>query len=210
MSIAQSPLLGPMKGSMGNFTVYMLNNKVVVRSKAFNIKDAKTANQLNVRARIALMAKMYQGFESIIRLGFPENSEKKSPQNMFLKNNFKTAFETVDHVPQIRYPWLLLSQGSLPEVKVLDAVINDEGILIRYDAGLLPDVLFATDEIIVCARLITGALLIARQIRGYEAIETILLKRHDLVVDKIECCYAFVRSGDGKKASNSVYVEIKG
>ena len=209
MSIAQSPLLGPMKGSMGNFTVYMMNDKVIVRSKAFEIKDAKTEKQLNVRARMALLAKMYQAFENVIRLGFIENCDKKSPQNMFVKSNFKTAFDMTDKVPVISYPLLLLSKGSMPEVKVIDAVANADGIIVRYDADLYPDILIATDEIIACARLITGEIIIARQIRGYDAIGTILLKYPAPDVAVVESCYVITRSGDGKKASNSVFVEMK-
>jgi len=210
MSIAQSPLLGPMRGSMANFTVYMLNDKVVVRSKAFKIKDAKTAKQLNVRARIALLAKMYQGFESIIRLGFPENSEKKSPQNMFVKVNFKTVFETIENVPVVRYPLLLLSKGSLPEVKVMDTVIEVDGIIIMYDTKEMTQDVTASDEIIACARLITGELLIAKQFIGNDDIGTIFLKSPALQAEDVDCCYVFVRSGDGKKSSDSVYVEVKG
>jgi len=102
-----------------------------------------------------------------------------------------------------------LAKGSLPRVKIPRATIDAGGISINYDAlALLPDVT-ATDEIIACANLESGALLMARQFIGHESIGTILLKYPALQAEEVVCCYVFVRSGDGEKASDSVYVEVK-
>jgi hypothetical protein len=210
MSIAESPLLGPMRKSMGNFTVYSLNGMTIVRSKAFKFKDPKTEKQLIMRARMTLLAETYHTFSSILCLGFPENSSGKSPQNMLVSANFSTAFEMVDAKPVISYPLLQLSKGSLPVVKVLEAVVDVEGITVRYDADLSSDDVFATDEMIACALLKTGVLLITRQIRGYHALGTILLKHPTHETGEVACCYVFTRSGDGKKASDTRYVEVKG
>ena len=210
MSIAESPLLGPMKKSMGNFTTYSLNGMNIVRSKAFKIKDPKTEKQLIMRARMTTMAKVYRTFKRILCLGFPENSSGKSPQNMLVSVNFTSAFEMVDAMPVISYPLLQLSKGSLPEVKVLEAVVDAEGITVRYDADLSSDNVFATDEMVACALLKDESLLITRQIRGYESLGTIQLKYPTLQADEVACCYVFTRSGDGKKASDTRYVEVKG
>jgi len=210
MSIAQSPLLGPMRKSMGNFTMYSYNGMNIVRSKAFKVKDAKTKKQLNVRARISGLGVKYRYFSPVLALGFPENSDYKSPQNMFVSANFSTAFETIDEQPVLSYPLMLISKGSLPEVKVTEVTIEKEAIIIGYDvAAMLPD-MTATDEIIACARLKDGELLIVRQILGFVTTGTVLLKYPDLLIDDVDCCYLFVRSGDGKKTSNSVFVEVKG
>jgi hypothetical protein len=208
MSISENPLVGHMRKSMGNFTMYTYYDKNIVRLKAFKIKDPKTEKQLIMRARMTLMAEMYKAFRSIIALGFPENSYAKSPQNMFVSVNFNSAFVMIENVPAISYTQLLLSKGSLPAVKVAEAITGADGITLRYDAhAFLPDVI-STDEIIACARLITGGLLIARQFTGIEPIGTILLKYPALQAEDVACCYIFVRSGDGKKTSDSVYVPI--
>jgi len=105
---------------------------------------------------------------------------------------------------------LLLANGSLPGVTIPQATADASGITLHYDAGaLLPDVT-STDEIIACAALTTGELLITRQFIGHELLGTLQLKYPTLQVEQVECCYAFVRSGDGEKASESVYVEVKG
>ena len=208
MSLAQSSLLGPMRKSMGNFTMYSYHGMNIVRTKAFKINDPKTEKQLNMRARMSPLSEMYRKFSSMITLGFPERDERKSPQNMFVSANFTTAFVMEDKTPVISYPLMLLAKGSLPKLTIPEAFIDAGGIAIHYDAGALRPDVNATDEIIACAMLTTGELLIVRQFIGFEPIGTIQLKYPALLVEQVACCYAFVRSGDGEKASDSVYVEV--
>jgi len=217
MSIAENPLVGRMKGSMANFTTYTLNGKNIVRSKPFKVRDAQTVDQLIMRARMKKLAKLYKSLKPVIVMGFtddsfpklPENIYTDSPYNLFVKANFSFAFETIEDMPVTVYPLLLLSRGTLPEVTVIDAVTNTDGITIQYDAELLPEVTFAIDEIIACAKLKDGSLLIARQMRGYDTIGTIFLKFHVPDAAEVECCYVFARSWDGKKVSNSTYVKVR-
>ena len=208
MSLSQNPLLGPMKKSMGNFTTYSYHGMNIVRLKPFHPKDPKTEKQLNMRARMSGIAEMYRKFRGIIALGFPERDERQSPQNMFVSANFTTAFVMEDNIPVISYPRMLLSKGSLPRVTIPQATTDAGGITIHYNAGALRPDVNATDEIIACAMLTTGELLIVRQFIGFEPIGTIQLKYPALLVEQVACCYAFVRSGDGEKASDSVYVEV--
>jgi len=208
MSIAENPLTGSMRKSMGNFTMYTYNGMNIVRSKAFTIKDPKTEKQLNMRARMSRIAVMYRKLSPIISLGFPEREVQQSPQNMFVSANFKTAFVMADDVQVLTYPLMMLAKGSLPPVTIPEAATDAGGITLHYDAGaLLPDVT-ANDEIIACALLITDELLMIRQFIGHKPIGTIQLKYPDLQSGEVACCFVFVRSRDGEKASDSVYVPI--
>jgi hypothetical protein len=208
MSIADNPLTGPMRKSMGNFTMYSYNGLNIVRSKTSRHRDAKTEKQLNNRERMTVVAEMYRVFGSIIAWGFPEDREGKAPQNMFVSANFSTAFDTTGKKPVISYPRLLVAKGSLPAVKITEAFTDAAGITVRYDAeGTYPEVT-PTDEIIGCARLKTGELLITRQLMGFEMMGTVLLKYPNLKATDVTACYVFVLRGDGSKASNSVWVEV--
>jgi len=210
MSLAQNSLTGPMKNSMGNFTMYTYKGMNIVRSKAFTIKDPKTEKQLNMRARMSEIAVMYRKFSPIIDLGFPEREEHQSPQNMFVSANFNTAFVMADTLQVLSYPLMMLAKGSLPRVTIPEATTDAGGITLKYDAGaMLPEVT-DTDEIIACALLLTDELLIIRQFIGHESIGTIRLKYPALQTEEVVCCYVFVRSRDGEKASDSVWVEVKG
>jgi len=209
MSIAQNPLMGPMRKSMGNFTTSSYNGRNVVKSKAFMKKDAKSVLQLAHRLRISLIAGAYQSFGGITNEGFPENSAGKSPYNMFLQANLASAFDPTSEVPVISYPLLQVSKGSIPRIKVTGTMLSDEGITVHFETGLgLPKV-SASDEIIAFARLKRGSLRIVRQPRGSEDTGLIRIPFQKLNEEEVECCYLFARSTDGKKVSNSVFVEIR-
>jgi hypothetical protein len=151
---------------------------------------------------------MYRKFSPIIDLGFPEREEHQSPQNMFVSANFKTAFVMADTLQVLSYHLMMLAKGSLPRVTIPEATIDAGGITLKYDAGaLLPDVT-GTDEIIACALLLTDELLMIRQFIGHEPMGTLQLKHPALLTEQVACCYVFVRSRDGEKASDSVYVPI--
>jgi hypothetical protein len=208
MSIAQNPLLGAMSKSMGNFTVSSYNGRIIVRSKVFKKTAKQTESQKNTVERFSVLVGVYNSLHGIADLGFPENRNGKSPYNMFISANMTSAFETVDVVPVIHYPSLLISKGSMPVVKMTEAIVNQDRITLKYETSIgLPKV-SADDEIIAVAILKHGELLLNRHARGSEGTGEMVLKYHGLSVEKVVCCYVFARSRDGKKASNSVYVEL--
>jgi len=208
MSVAQNPLVGSMRKSMGNFTTTSYNGKNIIRSKAFQKKDAKSKKQLNHRLKVSLIADLYSSFGGISNLGFPENSHGKSPYNMFLAANLASAFDLTGEVPVISYPLLVVSKGTLIKVKVAETIVSAEGIKITYETYTgLPNI-SAEDEIIAFVKMKNGELVFEKQQRGSGVTESILLKYPDLQIEEVACCYVFARSKDGKKASNSTYVSF--
>jgi len=95
-------------------------------------------------------------------------------------------------------------------VTINEATVDAEGITLSYNAHALIPELYSTDEIIACALLKNGELLTAGQFIGRGTNVTLQLKYPDLQAEQVACCYAFVRTGDGGKVSNSVWVEVKG
>jgi len=210
MSIAQNPLTGAMKKSMANFTMYTLNGRNIIRSKAFMPRVPNSPKQLIQQARMSGISEMYRIFSSIIALGFPEREIFQYPQNMFVAANINTAFVMEGSDPVISYPLMLLSKGSLKPVTITEVAVDAGGITLSYNARALTPDLNADDEIIACALLESGVLLKTRQFIGYKPIGTIHLNYMDMQVAELICCYVFVRSADGEKASDSVWVEVKG
>ena len=210
MSIAQNPLTGAMKKSMANFTMYTLNGRNIIRSKAFMPRVPNSPKQLIQQARMSGISEMYRIFSSIIALGFPEREIFQYPQNMFVAANINTAFVMEGSDPVISYPLMLLSKGSLKPVTITEVAVDAGGITLSYNARALTPDLNADDEIIACALLESGVLLKTRQFIGYKPIGTIHLNYMDMQVAELICCYVFVRSADGEKVSDSVWVEVKG
>ena len=208
MSIAQNPLLGPMRKSMGNFTTMYINGRNIVRSKAFHVKRKKSKAQVRQITKMTLLADINRNFGGITDWGFVENCKGMSPYNLFVSANFNSAFDLTGEIPIISYPMLQVSKGSIPKVKTTEITIDTEGITINYETGKGFPKVSATDEIIGFARLKKGSLLITRQPRGSEETGSIFIPFQDEKNDEVVCSYLFARSEDGKKVSNSVFIGL--
>ena len=81
MAKAQNPMTGQMSGSMANFVTTTRNGENVIRSKAFNPKDAKSPAQQLQRACFSLIGVEYQSFGGVIDEGFAERPMGQSAYN---------------------------------------------------------------------------------------------------------------------------------
>jgi len=208
MSIAQNPLFTSLRKSFANVTAYSLNGQNIIRAKAFNPKNPKTVAQEMNRAGFKLISDTFQSFGKYTELGFVERKGNLTAYNVFIAANLPNAIDKTGAEPVIDYSKLLIAKGSLPPVSVTDCVLNENVITLNYlTKNGLPKV-STTDEIILLVILKSGAIYVARQLRGNEFSDSIkLTDRHINQIDLL-CCYIFALSGDGKRASNSVYVEI--
>jgi len=209
MSIAQNPLMGSMRKSMGNFTTMSYNGRNIVRSKAFNLKRKISEAQEEQIQRFSALAGVYNSFGGIIGEGFVENRKGLSAYNRFISANFKTAFTVTGNGAVINYPRLLISKGSLPGVKVSGSVTGGDGITIRYETQADLPVALPTDMVVAFAEMRTGKLLLTRQERGSEETGSILIPCTNVRAEEIVCCYLFARSADGKKSSDSAFVAVE-
>ena len=209
MSISQNPLTGHMKKSMANFVTSSYNGINTIRAKVFRRKDNKTKAQMDHRAGFTLVANAFGTLGNIADWGFAERPGNTSAYNMFISANYPSAVDKTGEVPVIVYPRLLVSKGSIPRVRVTGSTVEAEGITISYETGMgLPKV-SASDEMIAFAKTKKDSLLIAQQPRGNEETGSITIPFRKEKDDEVECCYVFARSADGKKVSNSVYIELK-
>ncbi|MEI7502773.1 MAG: DUF6266 family protein [Paludibacter sp.] len=208
MSIAQNPLFTSLRKSFANVTAYTLNGQNIIRAKAFNPKNPKTVAQTMQRTGFKLISQAYQSFGQYTELGFVERKGNFTAYNAFFAANLQNAIDKTGAEPVIDYSKLLISKGSLPPVSVSDCVLNDNVITLNYlTKNRLPKV-STTDEIVLLAILKSGAIYVARQVRGNEFSDSIELTDRNLNQIDLICCYIFALSADGKRASNSVYVEI--
>lgn len=208
MSISQNPLTGEMKNSMANFITTTCGDKNVIRAKAFNPRNANTSSQKIQRACFKLILEEYHSLGGITKVGFPEKTVNKSSYNLFVQANLPGAVNTTGALPVIDYSKLQVAKGSLPNVVVASATTTATGINVSYRTNLQIPMVAATDEVVAFAKTKIGEMLIARQPRGIIAMNTILISSPGIAPDDVECCYVFVLSNDGKKASKSVYTVI--
>jgi hypothetical protein len=208
MSLAQNPLTGQMRQSMANFVTTVYRGQNVIRAKVFMPKDVNSIAQQKQRACFKLIVDAYEALGGISDIGFPKRPNIFSPFNAYLVANLPNAVNKTGALPVIDYTKLVVSNGSLPKVMVPTALAGATGITLSYKTSTLTPKVSATDEVVALALLKTGELVIARQVRGNEALGTILLSYPDINAADVECCYLFALKEDGSNASDSTYVVV--
>lgn len=208
MSIAQNPLTGQMRKSMGNFNTYVYRGQNVVSSKAFNRKDANSDSQKAQRASFKLIGDAWASLGGFAESGFPVRPVKQSPYNCFMALNLPNAIDASGEMPVINYKLLQIAKGTLAVVNVSSATLNATGLTLECDSNIEFPYASANDVVTLLAKSKAGALYAARHPRGSESACTVQLALPNLVKEDIEFVYVFVTSADGKKASNSIFVEV--
>jgi len=208
MSKSQNPLTGQMSGSMANFVTTTHGGQNVIRSKAFNPRDANSAAQQAQRQYFKMIVDEYKSWGGITDLGFCECVQGQSAYNLFMATNLSNAIDKSGPIPVIDYRKLLVANGSLPGVTVLPANISSDGIVINYQTNLKIPRVSDTDEMVAIAKTTQGELLLERKQRGSDEVGTIQILFPNLSVANLQCCYLFVRNMDGSKSSKSVSVQF--
>lgn len=208
MSKAQNPLTGCMSGSMANFVTTTRGGQNIIRSKAFNPRDANTAAQQLHRACFKLIGSEYLSFGGLADQSFPERMPNQSGYNMFMSANLPEAIDKSGEVPVVDYSKLKISGGTLLKVTVSNATIVAEGVRISYQSRLRLPAVNATDEVIVVLRTHNDELYINSQARGEAPESTILLNCPGIKAADVKCCYLYVKNANGSKASDSTYIVL--
>lgn len=208
MAETQNPLTGQMSGTVANFVTSTLGSKNLVRSKAFNPRNANTESQQLQRSCFTLIVEEYQSWGGVTDLGFPENSDGQSAYNLFMAANLPGAIDKSGAEPVIVYSKLQVSKGSLPNVVVSNVAVVAAGISISYQTNVRIPKVNATDEVVAIAKTNIGEILMNTMTRGAETTGTIVIDYPGIVATDVKCCYLFVRNADGSKASKSVYIPI--
>lgn len=208
MSKSQNPMTGQMSGSMANFVTTTHCGQNVIRSKAFNQQDAKTESQMIVRNSFKLGAEEYGTYGGMLDQGFPERPAGQSAYNQFMAANLPGAIDKSGAELAIDYSKLVVALGSLPQVAVVSATVEATGIEVSFKSNLLIPRVNESDEVLLIAKTLTGELLVSRQMRGTDALGVISIAYPGILAADVKCCYIFVLSANGSKASRSVYIPI--
>jgi hypothetical protein len=208
MSKAQNPLTGQMSGSMANFVTTTHGKQNVIRSKAFNPRNANTQPQKLQRGGFKLLGEEYKNLGGLPELSFPEVQETQSAYSLFMAANLSGAIIRNGAEPAIDYTQMVVANGSLPDVFVTGGTITAEGISVSYKTNVeLPNE-NETDVVWAVFRKLNGELIIAKQTRGAQEVGTLLIPAAGIQVADVKFCYVFMLNADGSKASKSTYIPI--
>ena len=197
-----------MSGSVANFVTTTRNGKNVVRSKAFNIRNANSAAQLMQRGSFKLVGEEYVSFGGLIEESFPERPENQTAYNSFMAENLPEAVSREGEVPVIDYSKLVIAKGSLSPITGVVAQITPAGISISYRTNVKIPSVNADDQVVAVAKTVEGELLLEKQLRTDANASTLLIDYPGIAAADVKCCYVFVLNAAGTKASRSVFVPL--
>ncbi|MHB9056469.1 MAG: DUF6266 family protein [Paludibacteraceae bacterium] len=207
MAKSQNPLTGKMSGTVGNFVTSTYRGQNVIRSKAFNPKDANSEAQQKLRNMFKLLKDEYSSLAQFVNGGFPNRPQNQSPWNAFMAVNLPDAFDVSGENPVIDYAKLILSKGPLPGVSLLTAETGADGVTVAYKpmASLYSP---STDIVKAVLETTANGVFSAQKARGTLAQDSLLIPVADLPAEEVKCMYLLVTSADKTKTSRSLYVPM--
>ncbi len=209
MSVAQNPLTGQMKNSMGNFTTTTLNGQNIVRSKTFNRKSTNTELQMLHRMKFKLVSDEYKSLGGIVELGFTSLSKKETARNAFMAYNIVKAIDSSGDEPKLNYSAMRIAYGGLLGAFPKQAQVVATGVNISYTAqGDMPGTV-GTDLVTAVMKTTDGVVYMAEVPRGDTKEGTLLIPYAGVKKTDIVYLFLFVRSADKKRSSESVYVPVE-
>lgn len=206
MATSQNPLTGKMSGTVGNFVTTTYKGQNVIRSKAFNPKDANSEAQQKHRSVFKLMSDEYKSLASIISVGFPSRPKHQSPYNAFMAANMPVAVDTSGETPVVDYSSMILSKGSLPKVNVTSVEAGETGITVAYQPRTAYPEASPDDVVIAAVKTSEGAFYSATKARGELETDSILLPVLNATPENVLYIYLMVVSANKQKASPTVYL----
>lgn len=197
-----------MRKSYANVNTYVHKGQNVVSAKAFNRKDSNSDLQKAHRAGFKLIGGAWGWVGSFAESGLPNLPQSQSAFNVFMTLNLPGAIDNSGEVPVIDYPKLQIARGSLTAVEVISTSVAASVLTVNYDSQMDFPKVDATDVITVLVKTLRGAVYFTRQARGTAFEGTLLVQMRNVVITDIECVYLFATTADGKKASDSVFVDV--
>ena len=115
-------LIRKMSGSTGDFTFKQLNGQTVVSEKVTQMRNPRSAAQMQTRTKFTNIVSMYRGIRPLINYGFETKSKGCSDYNMFVRVNMQQTpvYLTKQQVAGgacVAAPYQI-TQGSLPAIVI--------------------------------------------------------------------------------------------
>lgn len=205
MAIFESVLFSKLRKSVGNITMYELNGENIVRGK-YSKRDIKSPEQLAQRARMKKVKKLSYDLWMALHTGFPAKNRSISI-NKFVSRNIGLMNPDEEYRVTYDVTQLKLSSGELLPPKV-SAVINREAGTVTFTQERQPLRPLAPDDDrvygVVWGRESRKTQVFPLRLRC-EPGSTVATLKTEILEHPLEV-YAFTVSGNGKKASETIWI----
>lgn len=92
MAIFRSFLLGDVKKSVANLTMYIAKGVSIVRGKPLNVHNPRTGKQQVQRAKMKTLVRLVSGFGPVLTIGYPSTAGLVSANNRFCAGQYGSCY----------------------------------------------------------------------------------------------------------------------
>ena len=210
MAIFRSFLLGDVKKSVANLTMYIAKGVSIVRGKPLNVHNPRTEKQQVQRAKMKALVRLVSGFGSALAVGYPLVKGLVSANNRFVQDNMEAVTVGSDFTATIDYSRIVCSAaGRLKAPKVA----------VSYDASGSQFMFTQSvqEQTPTCDPEDVAWVVAYEKVQNEAEIYPLKTRREggevkaDLPEDwDIDNCefYAFARNGKGTKVSRTTHLQL--
>lgn len=121
MAIFRSFLLGDVKKSVANLTMYIAKGVSIVRGKPLNVHNPRTGKQQVQRAKMKTLVRLVSDFGPVLTIGYPSTAGLVSANNRFVQDNMEAVTVNDDFTVTVDYSRIVCSAAGrlkVPKVAV--------------------------------------------------------------------------------------------
>ncbi len=210
LAIFKMPFMHKLTQSMAENTYVRSKGKNIIKTKIDSNKS-NTLLQSIQRLKVQFIIKLCKALNAIIHVGFPERQRDFTPWNAFISTNMDAITVSDEMEAGVAYSKLLVAKGSLEPLEGNVSVTADS------EAGTLTFAHTAEEFAYGCNPTDVIYAAVLEQERKRSKLYKLMTRKEDMPVEvtlptgwKMEnvAVYVFALSENGRKASDSTYLEI--
>lgn len=210
MAIFQSFLLGNVRKSVANLTMYIAKGVCIVRGKPLNVHNPNTDKQRTQRLKVSVLMTLLGGFRAVLHAGYSRLGGLIQPGHCFVRDNLQAV--TVDDVFKATVDFSKL-------IVCADGGLKTPKVAVKYDEQSKSMVFTQTiqGKTLRCNVTDIGWVIAYEKVQNEAEIYELKNRKEggevrqkmpeDWVIDNCEF-YAFARNLKGTSCSKTVYLVL--
>lgn len=208
MAIFNSVLVGGVRNSVDNITMYESGGQRIARRKPMKVKNPRTEKQLRQRAKMNFLSELSVGFLEVAAVGFARRDARLSAANAFVQANMGNVTVDEDFVATMDYGLLACSADKKLKRPLVAATLSGSSLTFNLTAQEAWGSAKKDDQVygVLFEEVAGESVLVALGTRGEEMSLPVDLPA-EWAVENVHA-YAFASSANGKRTSATTALEI--
>lgn len=203
-------MLGDVKKSVANLTMYIARGVSIVRGKPMNVHNPRTEKQRVQRAKMKALIRLVSAFSPVLRVGYPSVSGLVNVNNRFLRDNIDAVTVDGDFKATVDYSKIVCSaERRLKAPKVAVGYDAEENRFVFTQS--------VQEQTATCNLTDVAWIVVYEKVQDEAEVYELRTRREggelkkglpeDWSIDNCEF-YVFARNAEGTRVSRTVYLSL--